>query len=178
MSSGCSGREARGTGHMTRPPAGPRAQLRPLSGPCRSSLFLPLYALFFFCNFFSPPTPASPERSSYIGTSAQCLPHISPHGHDKPHFVFMSCSLLLFHSLYPSLAPLPFPLFSHRPPRFRSSGLEKEKKNKTQSLIRKDETLITATTLQRPPRSVLAPHSGARRNIETHLGRLIFVRRC
>ena len=44
----------------------------------------------------SPPPPFFSDflHSSFVSTPAQCIPHINPHGHDNPHYVFMSCSLL------------------------------------------------------------------------------------
>ena len=45
-----------------------------------------LSLLPFFRNFL---------HSSVVSTPAQYIPHINPHGPDNPHYVFMSCSLLI-----------------------------------------------------------------------------------
>ncbi len=41
-----------------------------------------------------PPFLSNFLHSSFVSTPAQSIPHINPHGHDNPHYVFMSCSLL------------------------------------------------------------------------------------
>lgn len=92
------------------------AELCHLSTTAFILLFPSLFAIFIFFLYYP-----------YISTSARCTHHINPHGHNKPHFVFMSCCLLS-HFISPSLPPsfaLSFVLFAPISPRFRSPGSNK-----------------------------------------------------
>lgn len=92
-------------------------------------LLLPPPSFSLSLSLALPPFLSNFLHSSFVSTPALRIPHIEPHGHDNPHYVFMSCSLL---SLSPFLyvALLPSPLFSLLPSLPDLGGLRLKKKEK------------------------------------------------